>query len=183
VRLSSLKGNKPTACFAGTRLESLQAVQRYAEVVSIFTVRGSWVHQFCESNGASCVLVSKDSKQTAFKLLAKQPVAFVVSAGFPYIFPAEILLSGPIFINSHPSLLPAYKGRDAINMAIHSHEEYMGVTVHHMAQEVDAGATIHQEQVWVDGLERQEIYDLLFGIVEPLAITRALQTLFQARQP
>ena len=167
------------ACFAGTRLESLEAVQRYAEVVSVFTVPGSWVHQYCESNGISSVLVRSESKQSAFELLAEQSVDFALSAGFPYVLPEDLLLSGPTFINSHPSLLPAYKGMDAINEAIGNHEEYMGVTVHHMSPEVDAGLIVHQEKVWVEELERQEIYDLLFGVVEPLAITRALEKLFR----
>ena len=95
--------------------------------------------------------------------------------------PRFVLESGPLFLNSHPSLLPAYKGYHAIKEAFENQEEYMGVTGHRMAEEVDAGPVIHQEKVWVKGMVLPQIYDLLFAVVEPMAITRSMEKLSHER--
>ena len=166
---------RQTACFAGSRLEALIAFRRYANVTSIVTVPGSRVHQHCEASGIATHLAQRDRKDDTFHFLAEQSVQWVLSAGFPFIIPAFVLRSGPTFINSHPALLPAYKGYDAIKEAVRNGEEYMGVTVHYMVEKVDEGPPIYQEKVWVKGLVLQEIYDLMFGVVEPMAITRAME--------
>src|SRR3972149_4044332 len=149
---------RPSACFAGIRLEALQVLQRYTQVTSIITLPDSWVHRYCASNEIPVELIEKRSRDKAFHFLANQSASLVVSAGFPYILPRFVLASGPTFINSHPSLLPAYKGIFAIKEAVDNHEEFMGVTVHYMIEDVDAGPVIHQERVWVKGLMLQEIY-------------------------
>ena len=166
-----------TACFAGTRLEALLALQQCREVTSIITVPDSRVHQHLESIGQQVELVTKDSKPQAFDFLAGQEASMVLSVGFPYIIPGPVLNSGPLFINSHPSLLPAYKGSNAIKEAFNASEEYMGVTVHHMVAEVDAGPVIYQKRISVHGMELSEIYDSLFGSVEPDVITEAISRL------
>jgi folate-dependent phosphoribosylglycinamide formyltransferase PurN len=175
---------KGRACFAGTRLEAFRALQRNYEVKSVLTLPGSRVHQQCADDDFPVQLISpgekKDRKEAAFKFLTQQSVDLVLSAGFPFILPGSLLQSGPTFINSHPSLLPAYPGYNAIKEAFKNQEEYLGVTVHFMVEEVDAGQQIHQETVWVKGLTLPEVYHLLFGMVEPRAITRALDLLARA---
>ena len=124
-------------------------------------------------------LVDRNRKDAAFRFLAEQSVDLVISAGFPLIIPPSVLRSGPAFLNSHPSLLPAYKGYHPVKQAFENGEEYMGVTVHRMVEEVDAGPVLHQEMVWVKDLELPQIYDLLFSVVEPMAITRSLEQVLQ----
>lgn len=170
---------RPHVIFIGTRVEALQALHRYATVCSIVTVAESRVHQYCLSNEIPFKLVSRESREETFAYLASQPVKWILSAGFPFIIPPDILKKGAIFINSHPSLLPAYRGFNAIQEALEKGEEYMGVTVHYMVEEVDAGKVIRQESVQVRGLASQDVYDLLFAVVEPMAITKALETLFR----
>ena len=166
-----------TACFIGTRLEAYLAVSVHCEVTSVITVPGSRLHQHLDSLKMPVVLVSKDSKAETLNLLANQNTGLVVSVGFPYILPAYVLNSGPLFINSHPSLLPDYKGYNAIKEAFGAGEEYMGVTVHHMVEQVDAGPIIHQKKALVRGLNLEEVYSLLFSEVEPNAISQALDIL------
>lgn len=50
-------------------------------------------------------------------------------------------------LNIHPSLLPAYKGVDAIGQAFDAKEKATGVTVHYVTEEMDAGEIILQEEV------------------------------------
>jgi len=51
----------------------------------------------------------------------------------------------------------------------------LGITVHYMIEDVDAGEIIFQEKVSVKNLPIQDIYGLLFSVVEPFVITKALE--------
>ena len=167
-----------SACFAGVRLEAFQTIQRYFDVTSVVTVYDSWVHRHCKSVGFSVEFVNKKNKEKVLQYLVKQSAPIVVSAGFPFILPRHVLNSGAIYVNSHPSLLPAHKGHSPIKEAFKNQEEDMGITVHFMSEEVDSGQIICQEQVSVKGMTLQEIYELLFSVVEPKAISKAMGILY-----
>src|SRR5580658_8484594 len=49
--------------------------------------------------------------------------------------------------NMHGSLLPRYRGRAPINLAVFNGEPRIGMTLHRMVREPDAGAVIDQEGV------------------------------------
>ncbi len=53
----------------------------------------------------------------------------------------------PAVINVHPSLLPQFRGLNAVRKALETGVEETGVTVHFMVEEVDAGPVISQEAV------------------------------------
>ena len=167
-----------SVCFAGTRIEALRALESFLDVVSIVTVDGSRVFTDCLMRGKQTFVVSSRNREASFRFLAEQEVDLVFSAGYPYILPQYVLDSGPMFVNSHPSLLPAYKGNGAIRDAFANGENHMGVTMHHMVGEVDAGARITQESVWVAGLDLQGVYSLLFSLVEPYAVTHAVERIY-----
>ena len=67
--------------------------------------------------------------------------------GFMRLLPASFteLWQGKIF-NLHPSLLPNYAGKDAIERSYQSNDS-MGVTVHHVIAEMDAGKSILQKKI------------------------------------
>ena len=50
-------------------------------------------------------------------------------------------------INLHPSLLPKYKGLDAVERAIKAGETETGCSVHFVTEELDSGAIIKQQEV------------------------------------
>ncbi|WP_164670142.1 phosphoribosylglycinamide formyltransferase [Virgibacillus doumboii] len=52
-------------------------------------------------------------------------------------------------VNIHPSLLPAFPGKDAINQVFHAGVEVTGVTVHFIDEGIDTGPIISQESVTV----------------------------------
>jgi len=170
-----------SACFAGIRIEAFQTVQQYFSVTSVLTVYDSWVHRYCKTADFSVMLVSSNNKEEVFQSLAEQSTPIVISAGFPFLFPKYVLESGALYINSHPSLLPAYKGRSPIKEAFKNKEKLMGVTVHFMSEEADSGQIICQEPISVERLSLQDIYDLLFGVVEPKTISKALTTLYHEK--
>ena len=47
-------------------------------------------------------------------------------------------------VNIHPSLLPAFKGKDAIGQAIAYGVKVMGVTIHYVDETMDGGQIIAQ---------------------------------------
>lgn len=71
----------------------------------------------------------------------------LLCSGYGGILPAELLdLFSAGSWNAHPSLLPAYRGRHAIQWAIAEGEACMGVTVHRMTSRVDDGDIVMVEE-------------------------------------
>lgn len=75
----------------------------------------------------------------------------VVLAGFMRI------LTGPFtqryagrLINTHPSLLPKYRGVDAVGQALAAGERETGCTVHYVTEGVDEGPVIAQSRVPIE---------------------------------
>ncbi len=63
------------------------------------------------------------------------------------------LLAAPrrVGLNVHSSLLPSYRGLDGLFWALAHGERRVGVTVHELAAELDAGAIVAQEPIPVPG--------------------------------
>jgi len=53
-------------------------------------------------------------------------------------------------INIHPSLLPLYKGINSIERAYENRDEEIGVTLHYVNEELDAGEILAQDKFKVD---------------------------------
>lgn len=79
--------------------------------------------------------------------VARHDVGLVVGAGYMRVLTPVFLERFPAVINVHPSLLPEFKGLDAVKRALKAGVERTGVTVHSMVEEVDAGPVIRQETV------------------------------------
>lgn len=79
-----------------------------------------------------------------------QEVEFLVLAGFMRVLSKEFVKKYPKrIINIHPSLLPAFKGTDAIRRAYDYGCKVMGVTIHYVNEKVDEGQIIAQEPLWI----------------------------------
>jgi phosphoribosylglycinamide formyltransferase 1 len=79
--------------------------------------------------------------------VARHDVGLVVGAGYMRVLTPVFLERFPAVINVHPSLLPEFKGLDAVKRTLEAGVERTGVTVHFMVEEVDAGPMIRQEVV------------------------------------
>jgi phosphoribosylglycinamide formyltransferase-1 len=60
-------------------------------------------------------------------------------------------------INIHPSLLPDFKGANAVEDALKSGAKISGCTTHFVSVEMDAGPIIMQSQVQIDSNDNIEI--------------------------
>jgi len=103
----------------------------------------------------------------------------VVLAGFMKILPANFVqaLSGKL-INTHPSLLPEFKGAHAVRDALAAGATKTGVTIHKVDEGVDTGEIIIQQEVLIEPGDCEEVLherikrverDLLVRTVEDIA--------------
>ncbi|MFO7723909.1 MAG: phosphoribosylglycinamide formyltransferase [Oceanipulchritudo sp.] len=84
-------------------------------------------------------------------------VDLVVLAGFMRVLKAPFLKAFPDrIINLHPSLLPSFKGLEAIRQAWEYGVKVTGCTVHRVSAEVDGGEILDQEAVRVDEMDTLE---------------------------
>lgn len=85
------------------------------------------------------------------KLIIVNNIDFIILAGFMKVLSEEFVLKHPNkIVNIHPSLLPAFKGMDAIKSAYDYGVKFTGVTVHYVTKEVDSGPIISQEIVKIE---------------------------------
>ncbi|NPA80136.1 MAG: bifunctional phosphoribosylaminoimidazolecarboxamide formyltransferase/IMP cyclohydrolase [Thermotogae bacterium] len=93
-------------------------------------------------------VVEDPGKPTVEAIKSVGRVDAVVLAGYMKILPPETVreFQGRI-LNIHPSLLPAFKGRDAIKRAWASGVKFTGVTVHIVTEKVDSGPILAQRVV------------------------------------
>jgi phosphoribosylglycinamide formyltransferase 1 len=101
-----------------------------------------------------------DFEKRVIQALKDNKIDLIVLAGFMRLLSPEFVreYSGKI-INIHPSLLPAFKGEQAIKDAFDYGVKLTGVTVHFVDEEMDHGPIILQGAVKIeanDTLEKLE---------------------------
>ena len=88
---------------------------------------------------------------TALALIRELAPQLIVVAAYGRILPDDILAAPPEgCINVHSSLLPAYRGAAPINWAVLNGDQKTGVTIMHMAHDLDAGDIISQASTPID---------------------------------
>ena len=122
----------------------------------------------------------------AFEQLRQLAPELIVVAAYGRVLPQEILdLPSMGCINVHSSLLPKYRGSAPINWAVINGDALTGVTIMHMALELDAGDIIDQVKTPIDPDENVEsVHDrlaalggeLLIKVVDDMAAGRAVRT-------
>lgn len=102
----------------------------------------------------------------------------IVVAAYGRILPDEILVCPPKgCINVHSSLLPKFRGAAPINWAILAGEKETGVTIMHMAHDLDAGDIILQSATAIDPNETAgELYARLAEMGGEL-VTKAVEAI------
>lgn len=95
---------------------------------------------------------SKDEYEIEILLKLKEAnISLIVLAGYMRIIGKTILDEYEYrIINIHPSLLPLYKGKDAITQAFNDNALKTGVTIHYVDKGVDTGKIITQEAIFIN---------------------------------
>jgi phosphoribosylglycinamide formyltransferase-1 len=81
------------------------------------------------------------------KVLRAQAIDLVVMAGFGTVVPGLADAYAGRVLNSHPALLPAFKGWHAVREALAAGVKVTGTTIHLATAEVDEGPILAQEAV------------------------------------
>ena len=118
--------------FLGTRLEALMEVSLKTKVIKVITTKKSFIDKYANKNKFKITYVDKKNKMRIFNFIKNTEAKLIFSSGFPYKIPKKYIDFKKIFINSHPSLLPKYKGLTPVRDALKQNEKEMGVSVHYM---------------------------------------------------
>jgi len=124
------------------------------------------------------------AKTLRANVLHHQP-DLVVLAGFMKILPESFVkaLEGKL-INTHPSLLPDFKGAHAVRDALQAGAKKTGVTIHYVDAGVDTGPVIVQQELTInEGESEAELHErikvieraLLVETIEKLALDKSAQ--------
>ncbi len=166
---------KNIAVFASGRGSNFSAI---AKAIKKKQVKGSLALLVCDNHQAKVInrarrsgvkvavvlrkdfLSKKDFENRIIQNLKDNKIDLIVLAGFMRLLSPEFVRQfyGKI-INIHPSILPAFKGEQAIKDAFDYGAKITGVTVHFVDEEMDHGPIILQAAVKIeenDTLEKLE---------------------------
>jgi phosphoribosylglycinamide formyltransferase-1 len=89
--------------------------------------------------------------------LKRHQIDVVAMAGFGTVLSGEIFSVYPgKILNTHPALLPAFKGWHAVRDALDAGVKVTGTTVHVATEDVDSGPILAQEAVRVEPGDTEE---------------------------
>lgn len=90
--------------------------------------------------------------------LEKANIELIVLAGYMRILKREIIEKYKNIFNIHPSILPSFKGKSAIEDAYNAGVKITGVTVHFIDENIDEGTIL--AQIPVEILDTDTLEDL-----------------------
>jgi len=154
----------------------------------------------CDRKGAMCIKRAETENIPAFVFTAKdyenkagyeeeilqklheQGIEFIVLAGYMRLIGHTLLSAykGRI-VNIHPSLLPAFQGKDAIGQALAAKVRKTGVTVHFVDEGMDTGPVIDQQEVVIDEGDTKEMLEEKIHAIEHKLYPAVLQRLFHSK--
>jgi formyltetrahydrofolate-dependent phosphoribosylglycinamide formyltransferase len=96
--------------------------------------------------GIPHVRVPHKDEDKMIELFKAWKVDLIILAGYMRVIKNPAAFPAPM-INVHPSLLPKYKGLNAVEQAMDSGDSVTGCTVHYVTEELDGGTIIAQQEV------------------------------------
>ncbi|HEX7259472.1 MAG TPA: phosphoribosylglycinamide formyltransferase [Candidatus Saccharimonadia bacterium] len=99
--------------------------------------------------------------QAIIEKLKEQDIGLVAMAGFMTILDPVIFEAFPTrILNTHPSLLPAFKGDAAVQDALDAGASVTGCTIHYASADLDGGPIIVQREVEIlPGDTRESLHE------------------------
>jgi hypothetical protein len=126
----------------------------------LFPHRYYSIEKVAREFGLPIYYVNKIHSDEFYGLLSAQPDPLVFSQVSARLKPE--LLGRAVFVNKHCGLLPAYAGVYPVFWALLNREDRLGVTVHVMAEEYDAGELLAQTSVAAQGHSVSSAYHALY---------------------
>ncbi|WP_397540132.1 phosphoribosylglycinamide formyltransferase [Rummeliibacillus pycnus] len=167
-----MKKHVSIAVFAsgsGTNFQAIQNTiergQLNAKIELVVTDQpGAYVAKRAAEKGIPVLALNPkdfDSKEAyeyeVLNALKENQVEWLVLAGYMRLIGDTLLSAYPSkIVNIHPSLLPAFPGKDAIGQAMAHGVKITGVTVHYVDEGMDTGTIIMQRAVNVIDGDREK---------------------------
>ena len=107
-------------------------------------------------------------EKEVLKLINEYNVKLLVLAGFMKLLSRNFVTTLPskFIVNIHPSLLPKYKGMNAIKQAIEDCAKYTGVTIHYVDEGIDSGSIIKQHTIKINKNDNLELLKERLQLIE-----------------
>lgn len=154
------------AIFASGSGSNFQAI---VEAVRAGDVRVSVEMLICDQPGAFCVIRAEELgvpvltfrpkdypskkayEEEVLAAMHEKGIEWIILAGFMRLIGPALLEAYPNrILNIHPSLLPAFPGKDAVGQAIAAGVKVSGVTIHYVDAGMDTGPIIAQEAITIE---------------------------------
>ena len=188
-----MAGKPKLAVFASGSGSNFQAINEAVEegslegevVLVVSDKPGAFVVERAEKAGIDMLAIKPASfpskaayEQIILEKLRELEVEWIILAGYMRLV-GDVLLDAYSnrIVNIHPSLLPAFPGKDAIGQAMEHGVKVTGVTVHYVDAGMDTGPIIAQQAVEVVEGDREKTAERIHA-VEHALYTKALQQLF-----
>jgi methionyl-tRNA formyltransferase len=103
-------------------------------------------------------------------LLAALDADVAISAAFPFLIPADALGVPRLgIVNTHPSLLPRYRGPNPIGWTVRNGDRDLGYSVHRMDRDFDTGHLLAHGTTPIHDVQRAEdIFRRMFALLSSL---------------
>jgi len=133
-----------------------------------------------EHLGFNVVTVSRDGLANELTAPSKSGL---LSVGFPYIIPEQLLQIYKIALNIHPAPLPKYRGPTTGAYLLINNEKFSGATVHLMTGGADMGPIVRQSKVVVGPFDTVRSVQRKVYESEPNLLIAALKDLDAGVEP
>lgn len=128
--------------------EMLRLVGRYARAwVDDRRGRPRSVEAVAAANGVALRSLEDINDERYLATVRERDVDVLLSVAAPQIFRSAALATAPVTLNVHNGRLPDYRGMMPTFWAILDGEDHVVVTVHEMAEKLDAGAIVAESTV------------------------------------
>ncbi len=174
---------------SGTILEAI--LENGLPVAAVMVDRPCRALEVAKAAGVEAELVERESYRPDFDRLAythrvvdalkRHEIDVVAMAGFGTVLAAPIHDAYPLrILNTHPALLPAFKGWHAVDEALAAGVKVTGCTVHIATVEVDDGPILAQEPVPVRPDDTRETLHERIKAVERRLYPETIRTFIQS---
>lgn len=175
------KTMKKLAIMGSGNGRNFEAIAKYfknkeVEIICISNIKDAFILERADKLNVNKIFLPFEENLEYF---SKNKFDLIVLAGYMRIFPKEVLDEMGKVINIHPSLLPSFKGKDAIKRSFLSGIKVGGITIHWVEEAVDKGKIITQYPVFIDNAMRLDEFEEEIHCIEhklyPIVIEKILE--------
>ena len=133
----------------GTNFENIvHSCPDHEVVLMVYNKKKCGAQKRADKLGIKSLRIASKDEDQIINIFQAYRVDMIVMAGWMRVVSKKFCdkFAGKV-INIHPSLLPKYKGLNAVEQALQSGDDQTGCSVHWVTEELDSGAVIKQQTV------------------------------------